>query len=304
MIQERKAAIAKKAQRCSVSAEVYGMFNKKEDFVPPVINKTEEQRDRILAKVTKSFMFNTLDEAEINTIVLAFVERKFNTGDSVITQGQQGDVLFLIESGTLDCYKTFNKDEGAKHLKIYQPGEAFGELALLYNAPRAATIIAKEPCILWALDRETFNHIVKDAAVRKRVRYESFLKCIPILQTIDPYEVSQICDALQTEKIEAGEHIIKEGEGGDKFYIIEEGEAYAEKFNKELNKPVSVYDYEKGGYFGELALIKNEPRAASVVAKTKCKLLSLDRMSFKRLLGPIETLLKRNSDAYVKFIKK
>ena len=65
-----------------------------------------------------------------------------------------------------------------------------------------------------------------------------------------------------------------------------------------------VYDYGKGGYFGELALIRNEPRAASVVAKTNCKLLTLDRMSFKRLLGPIENLLKRNSDAYVKFIKK
>jgi cAMP-dependent protein kinase regulator len=65
-----------------------------------------------------------------------------------------------------------------------------------------------------------------------------------------------------------------------------------------------VFDYNKGGIFGELALIRNEPRAASVVAKTNCKLLTLDRMSFKRLLGPIENLLKRNSDAYVKFIKK
>ncbi len=63
-------------------------------------------------------------------------------------------------------------------------------------------------------------------------------------------------------------------------------------------------DYDKGGFFGELALIRNEPRAASVVAKSKCKLLTLDRMSFKRLLGPIENLLKRNSDTYVKFIKK
>jgi cAMP-dependent protein kinase regulator len=165
MIQEKKAAIAKKAPRCSVSAEVYGMFNKKEDFVPPVINKTNEQTERIMAKVTKSFMFTALDEAEINTIVLAFVERKFSKGDTVINQGEQGDVLYLIESGTLDCYKTFNKEEGPKHLKVYQPGEAFGELALLYNAPRAATIVAKEDCILWALDRETFNHIVKDAAM-------------------------------------------------------------------------------------------------------------------------------------------
>jgi cAMP-dependent protein kinase regulator len=141
------------------------MFNKKENLVPPVIQKTDQQRDRILAKVTKSFMFNSLEENELNTIILAFEERRFKDGEAVITQGEQGDVLYLIESGTLDCYKTFNKDEGRKHLKVYQPGEAFGELALLYNAPRAATIIAKEECILWALDRETFNHIVKDAAV-------------------------------------------------------------------------------------------------------------------------------------------
>jgi cAMP-dependent protein kinase regulator len=139
---------------------------------------------------------------------------------------------------------------------------------------------------------------------KKRYKYESFLKSVSILSTVDAYEISQVCDALHTVKVQAGEHIIKEGESGDKFYIIEEGEAYAEKFNKELGKEVAVLDYEKGGYFGELALIKDEPRAASVVAKTNCKLLTLDRMSFKRLLGPIENLLKRNSDAYVKFIKK
>lgn len=63
-------------------------------------------------------------------------------------------------------------------------------------------------------------------------------------------------------------------------------------------------DYNKGGIFGELALLKNEPRAASVVAKTNCKLLTLDRMSFKRLLGPVENILKRNSDTYIKFMKK
>jgi cAMP-dependent protein kinase regulator len=57
-------------------------------------------------------------------------------------------------------------------LKKYQPGESFGELSLLYNAPRAATIIADDEAILWSLDRNTFTHIVKDSASKKREKYE------------------------------------------------------------------------------------------------------------------------------------
>lgn len=86
--------------------------------------------------------------------------------------------------------------------------------------------------------------------------------------------------------------------------MIEEGEAYATKTWDENGTSEKVKEYGKGTYFGELALIKNEPRAASVVASTDCKLLTLDRMSFKRLLGPIENILKRNSDTYIKYIKK
>jgi len=231
-------------------------------------------------------------------------KKKYKVGESVITQGEHGDVLYLIESGNLDCFKKFTKDGEDKYLKTYNPGEAFGELALLYNAPRAATIIAKAECITWALDRETFNHIVKEAAMKKREKYENFLKSVEILGGIELYELSQICDALQVQKVQAGEEIIKQNENGDKFYIIEDGEAYATKVFEVGGKPETVKEYEKGGYFGELALIKNEPRAASVVAKSNCKLLTLDRMSFKRLLGPLENILKRNSDTYIKFLNK
>jgi len=105
--------------------------------------------------------------------------------------------------------------------------------------------------------------------------------------------------------VKAGETIIKQSEEGHEFYIIDEGEAYATKvFHDDGGKEEIVKQYGKGGYFGELALIKDEPRAASVIAKSDCKLLVLDRMSFKRLLGPLENLLKRNSDAYVKYLKK
>jgi len=138
---------------------------------------------------------------------------------------------------------------------------------------------------------------------KKREKYENFLKSVDLLQTIDPYELSQISDALQVRKVNAGQNIIKQNETGDKFYILEEGEAYAEKVFNEGEETKRVLDYKKGNYFGELALISNEPRAASVNAVTDCRLLSLDRLSFKRLLGPIENILKRNSDTYIKFIK-
>ena len=57
-------------------------------------------------------------------------------------------------------------------------------------------------------------------------------------------------------------------------------------------------DYEIGSYFGERALLKNEPRAANVIAQTDCLLVSMDRHSVKRLLGPLEALLKRNFEIY------
>lgn len=96
-------------------------------------------------------------------------------------------------------------------VKKYNEGEFFGELALLYNAPRAASIFAKsENCILWALDRETFNNIVREAAIKKRQKYEKFLRSVDILKTMEDYEISQICDAVQSETVNANDIIIKQ----------------------------------------------------------------------------------------------
>lgn len=176
-------------------------------------------------------------------------------------------------------------------------------MALLYNAPRAATVKAKTECVLWAVDRETFNHIVKEAAQKKREQYENFLKSVDILSSVDPYELSQIADALKSCNYNKDDYVIKEGEMGDVFYIISEGTAVATKTMEPGKPPVEVKNYNVGDYFGELALIKGEPRAANILATSNLKLISLDRLSFKRLLGPIEDILKRNSEQYVKYIK-
>ena len=152
------------------------------------------------------------------------------------------------------------------------------------------------------MDRECFNHIVKDAAIKKREKNESTLKKVDLLSTVEPYELGQIADALKSKKVGKGEYIIKQGAEGNEFYILEDGKATAWK--ESGGKEEKVLDYEPGAYFGELALLNNAPRAASIKAETECKLLVLDRMAFKRLIGPLENILQRNTEKYVKYITK
>ncbi len=71
--------------------------------------------------------------------------------------------MFIVFSGKLKCTRTEGEEE--KFLRTYSNGEVFGELALLYNAPRAANIVADENSILFALDRATFNNIVKNSTI-------------------------------------------------------------------------------------------------------------------------------------------
>eukprot|EP00347_Sterkiella_histriomuscorum_P002262 403368839 len=290
-----------KGPRSSVSAEAFGDWNKKEAFEAKVVPKSQETKDKIMTRLGQAFMFSALDEKEKQIVVNAMEERKAVEGEHIITQGEEGDNLYVVESGTLSCFKLFPGNSVETFLKKYMPGESFGELALLYNCPRAATIKADGDAILWSLDRNTFNHIVKDAASKKRDKYEKFLESVKLLQGMDSYERFKLADAFKEHLYKAGEYIIKEGEQGDLFYMIESGDAQATKTLSEGEAPVVVMHYKIGDYFGERALIKNEPRAANVIAKTDCNVVFLDRHSFKRLLGPLEEILKRNMDIYEQF---
>lgn len=168
-------------------------------------------------------MFGALEEREFEIVVDSIEEVRVKAGDVLIKEGDEGDCLYVVEQGTFDCTRK------GVHLKEYQPGDGFGELALLYNAPRAATITAKTEGVAWRLDRDTFNHIVKDAAAEKRAKYEKFLSTVSILKSMDPYERSQIADALQADNYTKDQAIIKQGDIGDRFYLILDGEAIAYK---------------------------------------------------------------------------
>lgn len=153
-----------KKPRAGISAEVFGAYNKKEDFVARVFQKSAEVKDKLRKRLTQAFMFSALNDKELAVVIDAIEEAKFAAGAKVIVEGDHGDCMYVLESGSLNCTKLLGDKKEPTHLKTYAPGEGFGELALLYNCPRAATITAKEESVCWRLDRDTFNHIVKDAA--------------------------------------------------------------------------------------------------------------------------------------------
>lgn len=287
-----------RGQRQSVSAEAYGLWNKKAALVAPVYEKTAEQKARIEKTLGPSFLFSSLEKDDMNTVILAFKEMKTEKGARIIQQGDDGESMFLIEEGQVDCMKII--DGAEKVVKKCGSGDVFGELALLYNCPRAASVVATEATILWELDRQTFNGIVKDAAAKKRECYTDFLKKVPLLRNMDSYEVMTIADALTVEIVEkVDENVIQQGDQGDKFFIVLEGEFVAKKAFVTGQTPQTVMTHKVGDYFGELSLLKNEPRAASVVStEANGKLLSLERKTFKRLMGPVEDILRRQATRY------
>jgi len=281
--------------RTSVSAEAYGDWNKKKEFTPPRHPKSAEQKARIKEVLGRNFLFATLGETEVGIILDAVEETIIEKGERVIKQGDSGDFMFVIESGALDCLIT--KDGSEVVVKTCEAGDAFGELALLYNAPRAASVQAKDASVCWKLDRETFNHIVKDAAAKKRDRYMDFFKQVPLLNAVDAYGRSQVADALKPKEVAKGTEIISQGSEGQEFYIIEEGVCKAIK--KQDGQADKELELKAGDYFGELALLNNEPRAASVFAESdKVRLLALDRKAFNRLLGPLKEMMQTAQNRY------
>ncbi|KAE8151000.1 cyclic nucleotide-binding-like protein [Aspergillus avenaceus] len=285
-------------RRTSVSAESLNPTSAGSDsWVPPHHPKTEEQVTRLKTAVSGNFLFSHLDDDQFKTVVDALVEKPIPAKDiKVISQGDAGDYFYIVEDGHFDVYihpsgsVQSGPDGMGNKAGSIGPGGSFGELALMYNAPRAATIVSTDSkSTLWALDRITFRRILMDSAFQRRRMYEAFLEEVPLLSSLKPYERSKIADALDTMKYPAGSTIITEGDPGDAFYLLESGEA--EAFKSEVDEPVKFY--KRGDYFGELALLDDKPRAASIIAKTEVKVAKLGRDGFKRLLGPVEEIMRR-----------
>jgi cAMP-dependent protein kinase regulator len=287
------------SRRKSVFAEAYNPEEDEDDKPSVVHPKSDSQRARLAEAVKHSLLFRSLDGEQMHEVLDAMFERKVQKGDFVIKQGEDGDNFYVIEKGK---YKVFVQGEGEATMRAvggYTDSGSFGELALMYNMPRAATVQAETDGSLWAMDRQTFRRIVLKNAFKKRQMYESLLDAVPMLKTLENYERMNLADALVPRTYTSGQTIIRQGDAADGMYFMEDGTVRIMRVDnngeeKELTR------ISKGGYFGELALLTSKPRAATVIADGNVKVAFLDVEAFERLLGPCMEIMKRNAEGYEK----
>ncbi|KAI5474157.1 cAMP-dependent protein kinase regulatory subunit, partial [Pseudohyphozyma bogoriensis] len=300
-------------RRTSVSAESLDPNAPTSHMPKTVIPKSASQRQRIEASIANNLLFRNLDEDQHKDVLNAMKEVTVNKGTEVIVQGAVGDFFYVVEEGTFEVWvrgppthtytgpgQTTTIPGEEKQVATYGPGGSFGELALMYNAPRAATVVATSRATMWALDRVTFRSILMEHTSRKRKMYESFLGEVPILASLTPQERAKVADALEEKVYEEGEKVVVEGEVGKNFYIIESGKAEVSRrrrnsgsFDEEVLGALS-----KGDYFGELALLNSAPRAATVRAmpgQGRLRVATLGEKAFTRLLGPVIDILQRKA---------
>lgn len=278
-------------RRKSIFAEAYDPEEDDDEGERIIHAKSDEQRQRLGETVRNIFLFRSLDQEQVGEVLDAMFEKRVEVGDCVIKQGDDGDNFYVIESGCFDIYVSSDGMEPRK-VGSYDNSGSFGELALMYNQPRAATIKATNPGALWAMERTTFRRILLKSACKKRKMYESLLEKVPMLKTLELYERLNLADALVPRTYKDGEQIIQQGDAADGMYFVEEGDVRITMTTNNEDKEISRVSV--GRYFGELALVTKKPRAASVYALGNVRLAFLDVEAFERLLGPCMDLMKRN----------
>jgi len=267
----------------------------------PQIPKSDEAIGRIEECIAGHLLFTAVDYETRQTLILSMSERHVGAGERVITQGEDGDFFYIVDEGTLDCYvKTSDVPEPGKHVLTYTTGKTFGELALMYNTPRAATIIAKTDAKLWRIEREVFRVLILTKYVQMRVVFEEMLAKVPLLQAMDAYERNVLADSLSERTFYENDEILEEGDEAEEegcFFILTEGECSATQLDADGNAK-EVKHYVAGDYFGELALLRSTTRQATVSATTDGKCIVLSKESFGRMFLQVKEIIEKQAEGY------
>lgn len=256
------------------------------DFEIPCHPKSSQQIEFLKESVQENFLFGDLTPKECEQIVGAMQPAMAYAGTKIIQQGDKGDFFYILEVGTI----TFEVDGVV--VGTCGPGGSFGELALLYNSPRAATCIAATDANLWKVCRSTFRRLLVRCDRHHQSEMEALISKIPLFKDLDFVTVSKFVKSMTPVKFKAGTRIVQKGEEGSVFYIIQEGNVTLHDIGLGDSRLEDLV-LGPGSWFGERALLTGEVRAANATALNDVGTYAMDRETFDASIGPLENVLKR-----------
>jgi len=268
----------------------------------PPPEKTEDERElmqKALLSNDKLSSMVDLDDKRVQDIIDCAWKEEVKEGEVVIKEADiEANYFFIVQEGSFDV-SIQDEAKGKLSSKVgnISKGGSFGELALLYLTPRAATITAKEDGILWVIDRGSFKEILMKVSDQKIIEYITYLDRVSILEPLLSEEKTAIAKALVEMHFSKGEVILQQGEPGSTFYILYDGEVQVTKDDVQQMTLKASSAAKAAHFFGEKALMSNEPRAATItVVSEDAKALVLDRVSFNLLLGSLEEIIKAQEE--------
>jgi cAMP-dependent protein kinase regulator len=228
-------------------------------------------------------LFSKLNEEELNVLSSRLHIVKLRSGAKAIIQGEKGDAFYCVVSGKLHV---IIEDEYCREHIVNElgAGSSFGETALLERVPRTASVVAVKSSTLIELGRKEFDEFVVRSAgggekVTDMIRIgKMIMEGGGIFSYLPPCQINRLVVMLKREIHGAGDIIFRQGDDGERFYIINKGKVFVDSPGM-LNSGRRVL-LGKGDFFGEIALIKNVPRTATLTAAEDVELLYLTKSEF------------------------
>lgn len=257
-----------------------------EKFVVPRYPKSDGAVQFIDNSLVDNFIFASLSGKERRLLIDAMVMDTVPAGTVIIKQGETGDYFYVVDEG----HVSFAVD--GNHVGACGRGGSFGELALLYNCPRAATCLANTTCRLWKVDQRTFRYMLANNNASQQKDIHNVLRKVPFLSELGESDLLRISDALTSVTFPEGERLINKGDVGEVFYILREGKVKVHDIGLGDSQYVDQI-LGPGDWFGESALLTGNARSANITAVTNCTTLCLSRETFEMVLGPLQHLIDR-----------
>jgi CRP-like cAMP-binding protein len=218
-------------------------------------------------------------------------------GNLVCKEGDPGDSIYIISSGKVGIFKYSRKKQEDVLLAALREGDFFGEFGFFSDRKRHATVKALADSEVLEISRDDFDEIAKAhprireillGFYKKRI-IDTLLAFSPLFGYLEPPQRAQLVNRFKLRRVEENTLIFAQGALPTSFFVIKSGEV--EVFASEGARDRVTLDHLRGGnFFGEISLIFNRPRMASVRTTKTTELLELEKEDFNRAIGEFPSL--------------